>query len=682
MKYGFIRACAATPCIRVADTAYNAESILADMKKAKAAGVELLVFPELCVTGYTCGDLFGQDVLLDGAEEALLKIAAGTKGTDMLVFAGVPVRMGGVLYNCAAALADGRVLGFVPKRHLPNYAEFYEKRNFQPYTGENTEIGFHGEIVPFGRKLLFQSVLQPELIVAAELCEDLWVPAPPSGEHAVHGATVIVNLSASDETAGKADYRELLCRSQSAKTVSGYVYADAGDGESTTDMVFAGHNILCENGVILAESRLFDNGLTMSEIDVKRLCYERRRINTFYDTAASAGYRTVFCRAGGDGEDLRRPVARNPFVPEGEGAMDLRAENILSMQAGGLKKRIAHTNAKTCVLGISGGLDSALALLVTLRAFRALGKDPAGIIAVTMPCFGTTEKTLSNSVRLMKELGVTARRVDIAEAVRLHFRDIGHDESVRNAAYENSQARMRTMVLMNIANDTGGFVVGTGDLSELALGWATYNGDHMSMYGVNATYVDVRRERVRSQDSRQVSHPLRGGTSRRRGGKDARGHSRDGDQPGAPAARGGKDLAEDGGDRGTVRTARLLPVPCDPVGRKPGEDLFPGEKGVRGRVSGRCDFKVAEELLPEVLFAAVQAFLPSRRREGGVGDAVAPGRLADAVGRVGEALAGRGGAARLTGGRRKKDTEEERVCQQRTRTGGSARRFTKGCRKI
>lgn len=487
MKYGFIRACAATPNIRVADTAYNAESILADMKKAKAAGVELLVFPELCVTGYTCGDLFGQDVLLDGAEEAILKIAAGTKGTDMLVFAGVPVRMGGVLYNCAAALADGRVLGFVPKRHLPNYAEFYEKRNFQPYTGENTEIGFHGEIVPFGRKLLFQSVLQPELIVAAELCEDLWVPAPPSGEHAVHGATVIVNLSASDETAGKADYRELLCRSQSAKTVSGYVYADAGDGESTTDMVFAGHNILCENGVILAESRLFDNGLTMSEIDVKRLCYERRRINTFYDTAASAGYRTVFCRAGGDGEDLRRPVARNPFVPEGEGAMDLRAENILSMQAGGLKKRIAHTNAKTCVLGISGGLDSALALLVTLRAFRALGKDPEGIIAVTMPCFGTTEKTLSNSVRLMKELGVTARRVDIAEAVRLHFRDIGHDESVRNAAYENSQARMRTMVLMNIANDTGGFVVGTGDLSELALGWATYNGDHMSMYGVNAS---------------------------------------------------------------------------------------------------------------------------------------------------------------------------------------------------
>ena len=487
MKYGFIRACAATPDIRVADTAYNADSILSDMEKAKAAGVELLVFPELCVTGYTCGDLFGQDVLLDGAEEALLKIAAGTAGADMLVFAGVPVRMGGVLYNCAAAMSGGKVLGFVPKRHLPNYAEFYEKRNFQPYTGENTEIVFGGEKVPFGRKLLFQSTLQPELIVAAELCEDLWVPAPPSGEHAVHGATVIVNLSASDETAGKADYRELLCRSQSAKTVSGYVYADAGDGESTTDMVFAGHNILCENGIILAESRLFDNGLTISEIDVKRLCYERRRINTFYDTEGVSGYRTVFCRAGGNREDLTRPVARNPFVPEGEGAMDLRAENILSMQAGGLKKRIAHTNAKTCVLGISGGLDSALALLVTLRAFRSLGRDPKGIIAVTMPCFGTTEKTLDNSVRLMRELGVTMRRVDIAEAVRLHFRDIGHDESVRNAAYENSQARMRTMVLMNIANDTGGFVVGTGDLSELALGWATYNGDHMSMYGVNAS---------------------------------------------------------------------------------------------------------------------------------------------------------------------------------------------------
>lgn len=487
MKYGFIKAAAATPKIRVADVRYNGENIIRLIGRAEEAGAELLVFPELCVCGYTCGDLFGQNVLLDGCLSVLSEIAESTKDKKMLVFVGVPVRLSGVLYNCAAAVSGGKVLAFVPKRHLPNYAEFYEKRNFQPYTGENTRVELNGQQVPFGNKILFRDEQDPDFTVAAELCEDLWVPAPPSVAHALAGANIIVNLSASDETAGKAEYRRLLVRAQSAKTVSGYVYADAGEGESTTDMVFAGHDMICENGEMLAESAPFGEGLALSEIDVSRLAFERRRINTFYDSSDASGYETVRFSACRDTEDLTRPVARLPFVPQGEDALGKRAELILSMQAEGLKKRLSHTNAKSAVLGISGGLDSALALLVTVRAFRALGKDLRDIIAVTMPCFGTTDKTLGNSLRLMKELGVTSRTVNIADSVRCHFRDIGHDEKVKNAAYENAQARTRTLVLMDIANDENGLVVGTGDLSELALGWATYNGDHMSMYGVNAS---------------------------------------------------------------------------------------------------------------------------------------------------------------------------------------------------
>lgn len=487
MKYGFVKVAAATPKIRVADVHYNGENIIQLIGRAEKAGAELLVFPELCVCGYTCGDLFGQNVLLDGALAALKEIAAATKGKSMLVFVGVPVRLGGVLYNCAAALCGGKVLAFIPKRHLPNYAEFYEKRNFQPYVGENTRVEWEGEQVPFGHKILFREANVPDFTVAAELCEDLWVPAPPSVEHALAGANIIVNLSASDETAGKAEYRRLLVRAQSAKTVSGYVYADAGEGESTTDMVFAGHDMICENGEILAESEPFGEGLAVSEIDVEKLAFERRRINTYYENSDASGYEVIsFCACKGTGS-LARPVARLPFVPQGEDVLGKRAELILSMQANGLKKRLEHTNAQSAVIGISGGLDSALALLVTVRAFKALGKDLRDIVAVTMPCFGTTDKTLNNSLKLMQELGVTSRTVKIAESVRGHFKDIGHDEKVKNAAYENAQARTRTLVLMDIANDTNGLVVGTGDLSELALGWATYNGDHMSMYGVNAS---------------------------------------------------------------------------------------------------------------------------------------------------------------------------------------------------
>ena len=486
MKHGFVKVAAATPELRVADVLFNCKKIAETIAKADKEGVQLLVFPELSLCGYTCGDLFGQKVLLDGCMQALREVAGETKGRKLLVFVGVPVRLGGVLYNCAAAVCDGKVLAFVPKTHLPNYAEFYEKRNFQPYTGENAQVEFFGEKIPFGNKIIFADENEKDFTVAAELCEDLWVPNPPSAAHAHAGANIIVNLSASDETAGKAEYRRLLVRAQSAKTVSGYVYADAGDGESTTDMAFSGHNIIAENGEILKESVLFENGMIVSEIDAEKLSFERRRINTFYDGRDLAGYCVLSFRAGRGGEKLTRPVARLPFVPQG-GALDERAELILSIQSAGLKKRLAHTGAKTAVLGISGGLDSALALLVTVRAFRKLGKDLKDVVAVTMPCFGTTDKTFNNSLALMRELGVTSRTVNIADSVRAHFKDIGHAESVKNAAYENAQARMRTMVLMDIANDTGGLVVGTGDLSELALGWATYNGDHMSMYGVNAS---------------------------------------------------------------------------------------------------------------------------------------------------------------------------------------------------
>ena len=486
MKHGFVKVAAVTPALRVADVRFNAENISRAIGEAEKAGVQLLVFPELSLCGYTCGDLFGQKVLLDDCFAFLRTIAEETKDKKMLVFVGVPVRLGGVLYNCAAALNGGRVLAFIPKTHLPNYAEFYEKRNFQPYAGENTEIVFYGDRVPFGNKIVFAEEKEADFTVSAELCEDLWVPAPPSAAHAHAGANIIVNLSASDETAGKAEYRRLLVRSQSAKTVSGYVYADAGEGESSTDMAFSGHNIISENGEILKESVLFENGMIVSEIDAEKLSFERRRINTFYDGRDLGGYRTISFKASSRGEKLTRPVARLPFVPQG-GALGERAELILSIQAAGLGKRLAHTGARAAVLGISGGLDSALALLVTVRAFKKLGRDLKDIIAVTMPCFGTTDKTYNNSLALMRALGVTFKTVNIADSVRAHFKDIGHDEGVKNAAYENAQARMRTMVLMDIANDAGGLVVGTGDLSELALGWATYNGDHMSMYGVNAS---------------------------------------------------------------------------------------------------------------------------------------------------------------------------------------------------
>lgn len=485
MKYGFVKVAAATPEMRVADVAFNKARILELIHTASEQGVQLAVFPELCVCGYTCGDLFGQNVLLDACENAVAEIAKATEGLNLLVFVGVPVRCFGGLYNCAAAICRGELLALVPKSYLPEYAEFYEKRNFSAYCGENTEVCFCGKTVSFGTKIIFSEEKESDFTVAAEICEDLWVAKSPSVSHTAAGAHIIVNLSASDETTGKAEYRRLLVRSLSAKSVCGYVYADAGEGESTTDMVFSGHDMIAENGEILQESGLFSTGLTVSEIDVEKLAYERRRIHM--GTEENADYKKIVFSAHNDLEKISRKTAQHPFIPEDETKLDERAELILSLQAAGLAKRFSHAKAKTAVIGISGGLDSALALLVTVRAFKKLSKSSEDIIAVTMPCFGTTNRTLTNSLSLMKELGVQSKTIEIAESVRQHFKDIGHDESIRNAAYENAQARMRTMVLMDLANDTGGLVVGTGDLSELALGWATYNGDHMSMYGVNSS---------------------------------------------------------------------------------------------------------------------------------------------------------------------------------------------------
>ena len=487
MKDGFVKVAAGTPVIRVADTAYNAGQIVELMHRASEQGVRVLCLPELCVTGYTCGDLFLHDTLLAGAEEAVKTILEQTKELDMLTALGVPVRYRNKLYNCAAVLCKGELLGLVPKTHLPNYGEFYERRWFVS-ASERGEIEycipFAGqESLDFSAQLVFHCAELPELEIGVELCEDLWAPEPPSGRLAAGGATLILNLSASDETVGKAEYRRALVTGQSARSVCAYVYADAGEGESTTDMVFAGHNLIAENGTILAESR-FQTGLTVSEIDVARLRYERRRINTFPGGGMDL-YPEYFSLTPSETE-LTRFVAKNPFVPPETEALAKRAETILRIQALGLKKRMEHAGAKTAVIGVSGGLDSTLALLVCARAFDLMGRPREDIFAVTMPCFGTTSRTRSNAEKLCRALGVLFFTRDITRAVARHLKDIGHDLGVRNVTYENAQARERTQVLMDIANDCGGLVVGTGDLSELALGWCTYNGDHMSMYAVNA----------------------------------------------------------------------------------------------------------------------------------------------------------------------------------------------------
>ncbi len=494
MKHGFLKVAAITPDIQVGNPLFNTQQIIQAMKEASGQGAKLAVFPELVISGYTCGDLFLQDILLQGCLSGLKEIIQASEDLDLLTVVGLPFLYLGRLYNVAAVIHDGDLLGLVPKQNIPNYAEFYEARHFTSAPAENIMIdipalGDAGEYVTFGAKQLFVAENMPEFVLGLDICEDLWMPIPPSSYHVMASATVIANPSASDETTGKDMYRKELVRNQSARLLCGYIYADAGEGESTTDLVFAGHNLIAENGTLLAESKRFENGMILSEIDLGRLMSERRRMTTFQiSSPEEMGYEIeYFSFSSKKKTKLTRTYSRTPFVPMDKADRDRRCDEILNIQAMGLKKRLAHTNCKNAVLGISGGLDSTLALLVTAKAFDLLGLERSGIQAITMPCFGTTDRTYQNACTLTQKLGATLKEVPIHKAVEQHFQDIGQDKENHDVTYENSQARQRTMVLMDIANQCGGMVIGTGDLSELALGWATYNGDHMSMYGVNAS---------------------------------------------------------------------------------------------------------------------------------------------------------------------------------------------------
>ena len=486
MRQGFIKVAALTPKVTVADTQANRKEICRLMDEAEAKGAKILVFPELCITGYTCGDLFYQQVLLREAKKELLAIAKYTQRKDYLAFVGLPLEYNGKLYNVAAAVTQGKVLGLVPKTHIPNYNEFYERRHFAPGMKQPVPVALDEDtVVPMGTRVLFQCRQMPELKIGAEICEDVWAPNPPGVEHALAGATLLVNLSASDETTGKDMYRKSLVTGQSGRLICGYVYCSAGDGESTQDVVYSGHNLIAENGTLLAESRRFCNESIYTELDMVRLNEERRRMSTFMTSDES--YINVEFSLKEEKTELTRFVDPAPFVPGNKADREKRCEEIFMIQAMGLKKRLEHTHAATAVVGISGGLDSTLALLVMVKAFDLIGNDHKDIVAVTMPGFGTTDRTYDNAVSLIKSLGATFREVSIVDSVHVHFKDIGQDEAVHDVTYENGQARERTQILMDIANKSGGMVIGTGDMSELALGWATYNGDHMSMYGVNAS---------------------------------------------------------------------------------------------------------------------------------------------------------------------------------------------------
>jgi NAD+ synthase (glutamine-hydrolysing) len=498
-NYGFVRLACSSPDLIVADCLGNAARIIADIKSAAAAEASLIVFPELSITAYTCNDLFLQQRLLREAVTALELIADSTREFNLITVVGLPIALGSALFNCAALLHGGNVIALIPKTFIPNYSEFYERRHFAPAPPGGTTAGVSdGAVrlsdrfpsVPFGTDILLVSDANPDFVLAAEICEDFWVPNPPSITHALSGATGIVNLSASNEIIGKAGYRRMLVASQSGRAVAAYVYADAGAGESTQDLVFAGHNLIAENGSILSESRLFSRGLIQADVDLERLLHERRRTTTFEQcsqTVAVGRYRRLPVALRRSALSLTRPVDPHPFVPSGTAARAERCAAVIELQAQGLAKRLQHTRARAAVIGLSGGLDSTLALLVTVRAFAICGREVSGILSVTMPCFGTSGRTRGNAEVLARALGTDFREIRIEAAVRQHFADIGQDEATRDVTYENCQARERTQVLMDLANKTGGIVIGTGDLSELALGWATYNGDHMSMYGVNAT---------------------------------------------------------------------------------------------------------------------------------------------------------------------------------------------------
>lgn len=487
MLDGFIRVAAASPKVRVADVDFNVSETVKLAKKASSNDTSVVVFPELGLTGYTCGDLFNQNALLDKAIDGLYDLAVQTKDLNTVLIVGLPVQVGGKLYNCAAVLHQGDILGIVPKQNVPNYSEFYELRHFTPFN-EAENVAIDDEIC-FGR-MVFDC---DDVTFAVEICEDLWVSSSPSEEYVSNGAQIIFNLSCSDEIIGKAKYRRDLVKMQSAKLMAAYVYCDAGIGESTQDLVFAGHNLIAENGKILAESKRFANddeeeAILYADIDLERLEADRRKANTFiHDLTGYSGVEIVRFDAEFPDIKLNRKFSRTPFVPKNTDDLAARCEDILNMQAAGLYTRLKAINCKTAVIGLSGGLDSTLALIVTIHAFDKLGLDRKGIIGITMPGFGTTARTKNNSINIAEEYGCTLREISISDAVIQHFKDISHDIDVHDITYENSQARERTQILMDIANQEGGLVVGTGDLSELALGWATYNGDHMSMYGVNCS---------------------------------------------------------------------------------------------------------------------------------------------------------------------------------------------------
>lgn len=495
MRHGFIKVRAITPDLLVADTDFNTKKIIDEMKAAAKAGVRIAVFPELAVTGYTCGELFLQDELLACAKKSLIKIISASEDCDMLTFIGLPLAVSGKLLNVAAVIKNGELLALIPKTYLPSYGEFYEGRHFTPGNRKPYLYYFNEDFpeVPFGTDIILENDEMPDLKVAAEICEDLWVPETPGIRHAVNGATIIVNLSASTETTGKDIYRRELVSSESARLICGYIYATAGYGESSTDLVFGGQDIIAENGTILAEKKRFENGYTETEIDVERLAFDRRKMGTF-DQVMEGSSEDNYKRIGFSWNlerlpmiPLTRTFSETPFVPGNKADRDRRCEEITTIQAMGLKKRLDHTGCKHVVIGVSGGLDSTLALLVACRAFDLLGLPRENVIAVTMPAFGTTDRTYNNSLSLAKACHATLREINVKAAVEQHFKDIEHDPDNHNVVYENSQARERTQVLMDIANEANGLVIGTGDMSELALGWSTYNGDHMSMYAVNCS---------------------------------------------------------------------------------------------------------------------------------------------------------------------------------------------------
>lgn len=486
MKYGFVKVAAATPKIRVADCEFNANQIISQVKEAELNGASLVVFPELCVTGYTCSDLFLQSALLKAANNAVKKIVLETTDLDIVSVIGTPIALRQSLFNCAVVIYKGKILGIVPKMNIPNYSEFYEARHFT--SGKELDEGFFKyedfDDVYLGGNIVFACRQMPDFSFAVEICEDLWAPKSPSDELALSGANIICNLSCSDDVIGKPQYRRNLVKMQSGKLICGYIYSDAGFGESTTDMVFSGHNIICENASVLAESKRFTTGITYADIDVEKLSSERKRMNTFPSKKDNL---VLEFDMNLKRTSLSRKIPCMPFVPDDKADLANRCEEIITMQASGLATRLAHTGIKNVVLGLSGGLDSTLALIVCVHAFDMLSLDRNNIHTVTMPCFGTTKRTKSNAQLLAEAYGVSFEDIDITSAVRQHFSDINHDESITNITYENSQARERTQILMDLSNKYSGLVIGTGDLSELALGWATYNGDHMSMYAVNVS---------------------------------------------------------------------------------------------------------------------------------------------------------------------------------------------------